>query len=113
AKAISEAGLRYVLDGDGDTVLDQLPAPGSSLTEGSVMMLYVQKDAPAQATIPVPDVTGMNVQDAQNALNAWNLNMDIQGEGLAVRQSPAAGEYTVPTATVQVEFLPPAQRDEE
>jgi len=113
AKAISEAGLRYVLDGDGETVLDQLPAPGSSLTEGSVMMLYVQKDAPAQATIPVPDVTGMNVQDAQDALNAWNLNMEIQGEGLAVRQNPAAGEYTVPTATVQVEFLPPAQRDEE
>jgi len=112
AKAVSEAGLRYVLDGDGDTVLDQLPAAGSEMTEGSVMMLYVEEDAPAQATVPVPDVTGMNMADALGALEAWGLKMDAQGEGLAVKQSPAAGEYVVPTAAVRVEFVPPDKKDE-
>ena len=112
ARAVSEAGLRYVLDGDGEQVLDQLPAAGSEMTEGSVMMLYVEEDAPAQATVPVPDVTGMNMADAQSALAAWGLKMEAQGEGLANRQSPAAGEYTVPTASVRVEFLPPGKEEE-
>ncbi|MDO4739246.1 MAG: penicillin-binding transpeptidase domain-containing protein [Eubacteriales bacterium] len=113
AKAVSEAGLRYVLDGDGAQVLDQLPVPGSEMAKGSVMMLYVEPDARAEASIPVPDVTGMNIADAQETLGAWGLQLQAQGEGLAVRQSPEAGEYAVPTALVQVHFVPPGPKEDE
>ena len=112
AKALSDLSLRYVLDGDGETVLDQLPAPGSVMTEGSVVMLYVQENAPAQEQIVVPDVTGMNVQDAQREISARNLQMEIKGEGVAVRQSPAAGEFAAPTAFITVEFESPGKKED-
>ena len=113
AKALSDASLRYVLDGDGENVLDQLPAPGSTMSEGSVVMLYVQENAPAQENITVPDVTGMNVQEAMREFSARNLQMEIKGEGVAVRQIPAAGEFAAPTSVITVEFEAPDKKEDE
>lgn len=106
ARALSDAGLGYVLDGDGEKVLDQLPGPQSTMVQGSTVMLYVQAQEEAQRRAEVPDVTGMNVQDAQRALAGRNLQMQIEGDatGTAVRQSPQAGTAVTPTSRITVEF---------
>ena len=107
AKAVREAGLSFVLDGDGARVLSQLPAAGARMAEGGLMMLYVEGAAPAGGTVRVPDVTGMSVMEAGRLLRAFGLDMRIEGGGLAVDQRPAADAEASPSATVTVRFEPP------
>ena len=79
------------------------------MTEGSLMMLYVDQltDLSGNAQVEVPDVTGLSVLEANRLLRSYGLKMQIEGGGLAVEQSPAAGEQVFPTATVAVRFAPP------
>ena len=98
------------MDGSGATVKNQLPAAGASMAEGSLVMLYVEKseDAAAlNALVSVPDVTGLTVGEANRLLTAYGLKMTIEGSGVAVRQSPAAGETVYPTTLVTVAFEAP------
>ena len=107
AAALSRAGLRCVFDGDGETVLDQLPEPGGMMAEGGVVMLYTLAEEEPDARVEVPDVTGMNLADAAEALRCAMLQLRAEGEGIAVEQTPAAGELVAPTAIVTVRFAAP------
>ena len=106
---VAEAGLDCVFDGSGGTVTGQLPAAGAVMTEGSIMMLYVDQltDLSANGKVAVPDVTGLSVLEANRMLRSYGLKMQIEGGGLAVSQVPAAGEEVFPTASVAVTFEPP------
>ena len=55
----------------------------------------------------MPDVTGMPVTEANRLLRAYGLELMVAGSGLAVAQSPAAGEQVNPTTRVTVRFEPP------
>ena len=107
--AVKQAGLDCVFDGEGGTVIHQLPAAGASMTEGSLMMLYVDNltDMSDNGKVTIPDVTGLSVLEANRMLRSYGLKLKIQGSGLAVSQSPAAGEEAWPTASVAVIFEPP------
>ncbi len=107
--AVREAGLDFVFDGTGGTVTGQLPAAGAEMTEGSLMMLYVEQltDLSGNARVAVPDVTGLSVLEANRLLRSYGLKMEIEGGGLAVSQVPVAGEEIFPTASVAVTFEPP------
>ncbi|HIT70229.1 MAG TPA: PASTA domain-containing protein [Candidatus Aphodomonas merdavium] len=106
AKALEEAGLRYVTDGDSQRVLRQLPEGGAEMAEGSIVMLYVSdEDAPqAQEFVSVPDVSGMSIAEANRLLFARKLVLSVEGSGLAQSQSPAAGAFVAPGSTVVVQF---------
>ena len=110
ARAIlRELGIDSVTDGMLDTVTGQLPPAGATVTEGFCAMLYVTgESAPtAQDYTMVPDVLGKPMRETAQALREHDLLMDAQGEGLAVKQSPAAGQYAVPGDTVTVTFEVP------
>ena len=109
SSAVKEAGLDCVFDGTGGTVTGQLPAAGATMPEGSLMMLYVDQltDLSENAMVAVPDVTGLSVLEANRMLRSYGLKMQIEGGGLAVSQSPAAGEEVFPTASVTVTFESP------
>ena len=109
AEALKAAGLDCVLDGVGGRVRGQLPAPGAQMRKGALVMLYVEgaSDAAPDERVSVPDVTGMPVLEANKVLRSYGLEMKIEGSGLAVSQSPAAGENVMPTETVTVVFEPP------
>lgn len=109
AEAVREAGLDCVFDGEGGSVKSQLPAAGAVMTEGSLMMLYVDKSAQVQENgrVRVPDVTGLSVLEANRLLRSYGLKMQIEGGGLAEEQMPAAGEEVFPTALVRVRFEAP------
>ena len=110
AKAIlREAGIDAVADGMAQTVTGQLPPAGTKVQEGFCAMLYVTgKSAPtAQEYTRVPDVIGLPVRESAQAMRESGLDFVAEGNGIAVRQSPAAGTYAVAGDTVTVEFRVP------
>ena len=63
--------------------------------------------------ICVPDVRGLSIVEASRALRARGLEMQLQGSGLAVRQSPAAGQYAALGDAVTVTFELPGNGENE
>lgn len=107
--ALKQAGLQYMLNSSGTTVIDQLPAAGAGMKEKSIVMLYADGEIPtdANAFVEVPDVSGLSISAANRLLASYGLNMRISGSGIAVRQTPEAGEMLNPTSTVTVCFEAP------
>ena len=106
--ALDAAGLDSVLDGAGSRVIGQLPASGASMNAGALVMLYVDASpADGDAQVSVPDVAGMPVMEANRLLRSYGLELQVEGSGLAVEQSPGAGEKVNPTTRITVRFEPP------
>ncbi len=105
--ALEEVGFDAVLDGAGSRVKGQLPAPGADMNAGALVMLYVEGVQIEGEDVTVPDVTGMPVTEANRLLKSYGLQLAIEGSGLAVSQTPAAGEQVNPTTRVTVRFEPP------
>ena len=110
AKAIlREAGIDAVTDGTQSVVTGQLPPAGTTVQEGFCAMLYVTGAlAPTAGEFTqVPDVIGLPVREGAQALRSAGLALDAQGDGIAVKQSPAAGTYAAAGDTVTVEYRVP------
>lgn len=110
ARAIlREAGIDSITDGTQQTVTGQLPPAGAQVSEGFCAMLYVTgASAPtAEDYTQVPDLIGLPVRECAQALREQGLEMNAQGDGIAVRQSPAAGRYAPAGDTVTVTFEVP------
>ncbi len=106
-KALSDVGLDSVLDGMGGRVIRQLPAAGAQMNAGALVMLYVAGPTAIDGAVAVPDVTGMPVTETNRLLKSYGLELEIEGSGLAVSQSPAAGTTVNPTTRIAVRFEPP------
>ena len=106
---LKEAGLDSVLDGEGVRVVGQLPAAGAEIQTGALVMLYVDRTAGGEtvAQVRVPDVIGLPVMEANRLLLSYGLVLQVEGSGLAVRQTPAAGAYVNPSSRVTARFEPP------
>ena len=110
AKAIlREKGIDSVTDGTQSVVTGQLPPAGTTVQEGFCAMLYVTGAlAPtAEEFTQVPDVIGLPVRESAQAMRSAGLALDAQGDGIAVKQSPAAGTYAAAGDTVTVEYRVP------
>lgn len=106
---LKENGLDCVMDGPGTKVIGQLPAGGAGISQGSLVMLYVDKSVHLEDNnkVRVPDVSGMPVLEANKLLRSYGLEMRIEGGGIAVSQSPVADEEVFPTAVITVTFEEP------
>ena len=115
AKARLEAkGLKYNIVGEeneGNTkVVKQVPAGGSKVPAGSIIMVYLSEDT-AIVTKEVPDLTGCTASQANKLLGQRTLNMrasgaDIKLKGTIVKsQDPPAGTEVVAGTVVTVEFI--------
>ena len=79
------------------TILSQVQVPGTTLAEGGIVEVTVAK---AAQTIPVPDLSGMTLSQAQAALVAVHLQIGSQTSGPSAdfpagqifSQNPAAGQ---------------------
>ncbi|MBE5799190.1 MAG: PASTA domain-containing protein [Clostridiales bacterium] len=110
ARAIlREKGIDCVTDGTQQTVTGQLPPAGTKIQEGFCAMLYVtgERAPTAQEFTQVPNVIGMAARESAQALRAADLTLDAQGDGIAIRQSPAAGTYAAVGDTVTVIYREP------
>ena len=106
--ALKDLGLDYIADGTGN-VESQLPAPGVPVFKGTSVLLYMTtKNAHDDLAdmVVVPDLSGMTVMEAAQALDACGLELSIQGdgEGKASYQSPEAGTAVSPGSMIMVEF---------
>jgi stage V sporulation protein D (sporulation-specific penicillin-binding protein) len=81
--------------GDGDTVLYQVPAAGTSVPKGGTVVVAFSGD-PVRKVV-VPDLSGDSVGTANSKLINRDLNVSIVGaragssEATIFSQSPAAG----------------------
>ncbi len=105
SSAMTEAKLRVMVDGIGDTITDQLPAAGAQVPEGSLVVLYTEYVEPQDdGLVDVPDLTGMSLVPANRALRAVGLSMKIDGSGICTGQNPKAGERVPAGTIVKVTF---------
>lgn len=108
-RLLKNEGFQYMVVGSGKKVVSQLPAPGASMQEGSIVALYMDNDVimDRDAFITVPDVQGLSVMEANKVLASVGLTMTVEGSGIAAFQSPEAGENVFPSHKVNVTFCLP------
>ena len=103
-RKLTQEGFNALDDGASTVVLDQLPPPGATLVTGGHVMLYTASSSQltAEELVCVPDLAGMNDVECARLLRRRGLIISMAGTGLCVSQSPAAGEYVQPGATIHV-----------
>ena len=91
-KILNEKGFTTKISTSNDKnstlVVDQVPKPGVSLSEGSIIMLY---DQDTRTSTTVPDLTGKSKYQATTELKNANLNISVEGSGTVVSQDPPKG----------------------
>lgn len=102
--ALDEKGLGYEIIGNGETVVTQLPAAGSTLMlKTGKVVLYTGKDTPENNMITVPDLSGLGAESANSKLVSSGFNVGISGSlsstAVVTDQSPKAGE-SVPKGSI-------------
>ncbi len=103
---LDDIGLKYLFDGVGE-VKGQTPAPGTPIAKGSTVMLQMTMPSDDIAgKVLVPDVSGKTITEAGRILEDNKLELEFDGEGVAVYQYPAANEYVPEGTIIKVEFSP-------
>lgn len=106
AKEILEkAGLKYEYSGSADDIItEQMPASGTQLKKGGIVMLYSEKNKERKEQ-EVPDLKGVTYERAKNILASKKLNISSTGDGIVIAQNPKAGskveEGTIISVTLQ------------
>ncbi len=105
----SGSNLRYNIVGKGSTVVSQVPKGGSSLPDGSTVVLYTEEQGSTQ--VSVPNVMGMTASAANVALTNAGLNLkqvnennSERGTATVNKQTPEAGTMVEKGSVVSVQF---------
>ena len=110
AAKLKDSGITFQMVGTGETVTGQIPAAGKSVPGGSQILLYFGLQ-PQTEEVKVPDLTGMNRQQASEAAGKLGLyilvsgNTSLDPKVTAVAQSVAPGTSVLVGTTIRVEFL--------
>lgn len=107
-------GFEVEIVGDGNLVLEQVPAPGVLVEPGSAkVILYTTKESMQnKKTVKVPDLMGMTAVAANGTLANYGLNIKISGTknymsgtgAVVVEQYPAAGTEVEWGSVIEVTF---------
>lgn len=107
-KALTDAGFKYTVRGEGDTVVAQSPGVGTALGNNSIVIIYTEEVAEDYVT--VPDLNGYFASDANQILINSGLNMKVTGANsistsvLVGTQDPPAGTEVPRGSVVTVEY---------
>ena len=102
-KVLSLIGLKGSLTSNSGYVTSQSPAAYTRVMPGATITCQVgSKDSAKQ--LKVPDLTGMNVREAAEVLEAMGLKMKSKGSGYAVTISPAPGTAINAGSVVTIDF---------
>ena len=109
-KLLKSQGLKATIRGTGIAVLSQLPGPGQGVPGNSSVILYTQ-DENQKEPVSVPDFTGMNRQQANDAAGELGLYILVTGNQavaphVIVTSQSLPKDTKVPTGTtIQLEFM--------
>jgi len=110
---LDKLGLKINPKGSGEKVNNQIPAPGTKLHKGSVVIAYTQEEE-KKGTVIVPVVIGMTYENARVSLENAGIKMEIDSSGvvenltadyIAVSQSPQAESEVAQGTAVYVKFV--------
>ena len=105
-KTLTDLGLRYTteyLELTSDSiVIEQFPAPGIEVQEGSIIDLYLNTK-PSNDVI-MPYLIDMSKEEVIKTLEDMKLEYILNGDGIAVEQSPLPGEEISRSTEVFVEL---------
>ncbi len=109
-KLLKNESITYKALGNGETVTAQLPQAGSAVPGGSEILLYFGEESETRK-VKVPDLTGMNRAQANDAAGALGLYILVSGNTsldpgvTAVSQSIPSGTEVDTGTTIKVEFI--------
>ena len=115
-RKLKETGLKGKAVGTGETVTQQIPAPGQTVPGGSEILVYLG-ETPEERTVTVPDFSGMNRQQAAAAAGKLGLyllisgNMDISPQVTVAAQNIPKDTEVPQGTTVTLEFTDRLARD--
>ncbi|WP_025641332.1 penicillin-binding transpeptidase domain-containing protein [Schnuerera ultunensis] len=107
-KVLSELGFKYTTESfniiEDSMVIDQFPLPGSEVTKGSIIDLYLDEDYKREDKIIMPDLKGKTREDVIKILDGLGLEYEFKGEGAVADQDPMPGTEIDINYNVKVEF---------
>lgn len=102
---LEAVGLKYRIEedepGKDDVISEQSPQPGINVQEGSLVMLHTLN---LLSRVSMPDLSGLEIKEATSRLLEEGLNINIVGEGVAVKQEYEPDAMVDKGTVVTVEF---------
>jgi stage V sporulation protein D (sporulation-specific penicillin-binding protein) len=107
-KILIELGFKYTTETynikQDSKVIDQFPLPGTEVSKGSIIDLYLDEDFKSENKIRMPNLIGKSREDVIKILDGLNLKYQFKGEGVAIQQKPESGVEIDINSNVEVEF---------
>ncbi len=109
--AINGEGLVARIQGNGPTVLRQVPSAGQTIPAEGTVVLYTDEESVQSSLVEVPDFSGKTVTQATELAAASDLNIQLNGvdlesgEALASTQSVEAGQLVSYGTIVTIDFI--------
>lgn len=100
-KELKGTGVKVNILGSGKRVIHQYPAPGESLSGGTVLLLTESPRA-----LEMPDLTGRPLREAMEWCRLLELKPEIRGEGFVTRQSIPPGDPIMDQTEIRLELNP-------
>jgi stage V sporulation protein D (sporulation-specific penicillin-binding protein) len=104
-KELKKLGFEVRTEGEGDSIITQLPPAGTEVTKGSTVVLYTLDEEAEQ--VVVPDLKDRTIKETSKILADLGLGMAPQGSGLAALQEPIPGTKVDKGTVVKVKFISP------
>lgn len=108
---LDQNNLKYIIEGSGDSVVNQMPKTGTKVSMNSTITIYTDEDQQPNQVV-VPDLTNCTVTQATQILSSSFLNIRVVGAAAAgsgaacsaYKQSPEAGTTVEQGTVVTVDF---------
>ena len=111
AKArVEAAGYTAKVYGSGETVLEQIPAPGGAIPKGGTVALFTDTESQSR-TVTVPPLTGMTRSEVNRTAANAGVQVSMTGAALtngtviSSAQSIEAGQKVRPGTVINVTFV--------
>src|SRR5699024_9218117 len=89
---------------EGSKIIDQFPSPGTEVSKGSIIDLYLDEEFKSEDKIILPNLVGKSKDDVVKILDGLNLRYQFKGEGTVIKQNPEPNTQVDINSTIQVEF---------
>ena len=97
-KTLDEMGLKYSVQGNGETVLKQVPSSGS-VEKGSTVILYTEEGF-TEKLVTVPNLRGLTKKEARQVLEERGLNLEALGNAADAEEAKAGSDQSYAPETV-------------
>lgn len=106
---LQKSKINYRLIGRGSFVYDQVPKPGVKINRQTKVLIYFDPEEKYQSgkiKLILPNLKGLSVSKAEQLLSELGLNLEAQGNGIAVEQHPSSGTVVESGSKIKVLFKP-------